>query len=233
VTGNTVEGGGGGGGGLFGGGGAFGIGGGGGSSYCSSTVCTNPSYSVSSSASNGFITIEYIPPSTIGNVISNVLISNIAMYPGDTLISENGLWLFVFSSSGNYVCIKSAFTGQVYWSVSFNLATKLFVNNCGVYAFNLFNPTYRGSSAPSGSCASLAFGLKMENSGNLAIVDSFENYVLVSDNYYAYTGILFDSGTAQDLCYPGKFSATGAIPCAFCPAGLRRTCIVFYFLNVN
>jgi hypothetical protein len=146
------------------------------------------------------------------------------MYPGDpAIISQNGLWKFSFASSGDYISLKSVFTDQVYWSASFSVSTKLYVNKCGVYAYNLFTQNYRGNIAPSGACASFAYGLMVENSGVLAIVDSSGNSVTGSN--CCSTGVVFDTGTAQDLCAPGKYSATGAIPCFFCPAGLK---IYFY-----
>jgi hypothetical protein len=151
------------------------------------------------------------------------------MYPGDpALISQNGLWKFSFAPTGDSISIKSVYTGQVYWSTSFIVSTKLYANQCGVYAINLFTENYRGVMSPDKICASFAYGLMIDNSGNLAIVDSSGNSV-TGTTYYSTTGFVFDTGTSQDLCAPGKYSATGAIPCTFCPAGWFICFILFSF----
>jgi hypothetical protein len=99
-----------------------------------------------------------------------------------------------------------------------------------VYTYNLFTQIYHGNNAPNAGCSSFAYGLMLENSGNLAIVDSSGNSVNGVD-YWGHTGLLFDTGTSQDLCAPGKNSGTGAIPCVFCPAGRNiQTCKLMFYI---
>jgi hypothetical protein len=127
------------------------------------------------------------------------------------------LWKFQFLSSGAGLTLSSVFTNQIYWQSTFPVATKFYANKCGLYAdFGSVN-VLRIDNAPSSACASFAYGLLVANSGNLAIVDSLGNSVTGSN--CCSTGVVFDAGTSQDLCAPGKYSATGAIPCLFCPAG--------------
>ena len=153
-----------------------------------------------------------------GLAASNVLLSDTNMSPGDPpLISTNGLWKFSFSSNGAQISVSSAYTGQIYWSASFGVATKFYVNNCGAFAFNLFTKVYSYNSACNAGCsASASFGLMIMDSGDLAIVDGTGN--AVTGNSYC-GGIVMDVGTAQDLCAAGRYSSTGAIPCTACAAG--------------
>ena len=138
------------------------------------------------------------------------------MYPGDNpLISSNGLWKFMFS--GTTISVSSVFTGQVYWSASFSIATKFYVNSCGAFAINLFTRVYSYNTAACSACVSSAYGLMIMNSGDLAITDGSGN--AVTSSCYAGTSSLMDVGTAQDLCAAGRSSPTGAIPCTACAAG--------------
>ena len=169
----------------------------------------NTSYAGSTSCSAHPV---YVPP-----VSSNLLLSNVHIYPGDTpLLSSNGLWKFSFSSTGTSISVSSAFTGQVYWSASFSVATKFYVNNCGAFAFNLFTQVYSYNSAGCGSCSTSAFGLMIMDSGDLAIVGGAGNAVTGTS---CGGGYVMDVGTAQDLCAAGRSSSTGAIPCTACVAG--------------
>ena len=144
---------------------------------------------------------------------SNVLLSNTNMYPGDIpLISTNGLWQFTFAANGAVITISSTYSGQIFWSSTFNVATKFFVNNCGLFAFN--GNTQVFSRNGDCTCANSAYGLMIMDSGNLAIVDGAGNSVGGQCN-----GVVFDTGTSQDLCAAGRYSATGAIPCSACSAG--------------
>ena len=52
------------------------------------------------------------------------------------------------------------------------------------------------------------------DSGNLAIVDGAGNSVGGQCN-----GVVFDTGTSQDLCSAGYSSVTGVTPCSACTAG--------------
>eukprot|EP01036_Dinobryon_divergens_P028915 gene28915-37934_t len=80
------------------------------------------------------------------------------MSPGDPpLISANGLWKFSFSSNGAQISVSSAYTGQTYWSASFSVATKFYVDNCGAFAYNLLTKVYSYNSAGCGSCSTSAF----------------------------------------------------------------------------
>eukprot|EP01037_Dinobryon_pediforme_P032184 gene32184-37012_t len=124
------------------------------------------------------------------------------MYPGDSaLISTNGLWMFSFASTGSSISISSVFTGQVYWTDTFSVATKFWVNNCGAFAYNLFTSVYAHNGAC--TCANSAYGLMIMDSGNLAIVDGAGNSVGGQCN-----GVVFDTGTSQDLCSAGYSSVT-------------------------
>ena len=193
-----------------------------GSTACLSCPAGNTSYVGSTSCS---VRPVYVPP-----VPSNVLLSNVHMYPGDNpLLSSNGLWKFSFSSTGTSISVSSAFTGQVYWSASFGVATKFYVNNCGAFAFNLFTQVYSYNSACNAGCSASAFGLMIMDSGDLAIVDGSGNAVTGT----AWCGgIVMDVGTAQDLCAAGRSSSTGAIPCTACTAGNQLFCFSYCLITV-
>ena len=157
------------------------------------------------------------------------------MYPGDNpLLSSNGLWKFSFSSTGSSISVTSAYTDQVYWSASFSVATKFYVNNCGAFAFNLFTQVYSYNSAGCGYCATSAFGLMIMDSGTLAIVDGAEKAVRGNG---CGNGVVMDVGIAQDLCAAGRSSPTGAIPCTACAAGRlvveMRSCVAISPLYNN
>jgi hypothetical protein len=87
-----------------------------------------------------------------------------------------------------------------------------------VYAYNLFTQIYHGNNAPNAGCSSFAYGLMLEDSGNLAIVDSSGNSVNGVDSW-GHMGLLFDTGTSQNLCVPGQYSLSGTSPCTKCLSG--------------